>query len=138
MLAPGGRYFFSVWDGHKHNPFGRITHKVIESFFPVDPPQFMKVPFSYPFEPIKDSLVEAGFTEISASVVKILKEIPDAANFARGAVYGNPLIDQIRAKGEIDPERIFETLLKEFHREFGSDLGRMPQQSIMFSARKPL
>ena len=138
VLAPGGRYFFSVWDGHKHNPFGRITHKVIESFFPVDPPQFMKVPFSYPFEPIKDSLVEAGFTEINASVVKILKEIPDAANFARGAVYGNPLIDQIRAKGEIDPERIFEALLKEFHREFGSDPGRMPQQSIMFSARKPL
>jgi ubiquinone/menaquinone biosynthesis C-methylase UbiE len=138
VLVPGGRYFFSVWDSHKHNPFGRITHKVMEDFFPADPPQFMKVPFSYPFDPIKDSLTAAGFGEIHASVVKIIKEIPDPENFARGAVYGNPLIDQIKAKGEVDPEKILEALLKEFRREFGSDPARMPQQSIMFSARKPL
>ena len=24
VLAPGGHYLFSVWDSHRHNPFGRI------------------------------------------------------------------------------------------------------------------
>jgi ubiquinone/menaquinone biosynthesis C-methylase UbiE len=47
VLAPGGRYLFNVWDAHRYNPFGRITHEVAGSFFPVDPPQFYKVPFSY-------------------------------------------------------------------------------------------
>ena len=34
VLAPGGRYLFSVWDSHRHNPFGRIAHEVAGSFFP--------------------------------------------------------------------------------------------------------
>ena len=28
MLAPGGRYLFSVWDLHRHNPFARVAHEV--------------------------------------------------------------------------------------------------------------
>ena len=47
VLAPGGRYMFSVWDAHRYNPFGRIAHEVIGSFFPGDPPKFYEVPFSY-------------------------------------------------------------------------------------------
>jgi hypothetical protein len=54
VLAPGGRYLFSVWDSHRHNPFGRITHEIAASFFPTDPPQFYMVPFSYyQIDPIK-------------------------------------------------------------------------------------
>jgi ubiquinone/menaquinone biosynthesis C-methylase UbiE len=34
VLAPGGRYVFSVWDSHRYNPFGRITHEVAGRFFP--------------------------------------------------------------------------------------------------------
>ena len=47
VLKPGGRYLFSIWDGHRFNPFGRITHEIIQRFFPAGPPQFMNVPFSY-------------------------------------------------------------------------------------------
>jgi SAM-dependent methyltransferase len=136
VLVPGGRYLFSVWDSHRHNPFGRIGHEVAGSFFPVDPPQFLSLPFSYPFDPIKDSLTGAGFTDITAAVVRREKEIPDAAAFARGLICGNPLVEQIRARGG-DPERIVETLAQAFRREFGADPGRMPLQAIMFSARKP-
>src|SRR5712691_2873325 len=28
VLAPGGRYVFSVWDSHRYNLFGRIAHEV--------------------------------------------------------------------------------------------------------------
>jgi SAM-dependent methyltransferase len=40
ILAPGGRYVFSVWDAHQRNSFGRIAHEVAASFFPADPPGF--------------------------------------------------------------------------------------------------
>ncbi|HET7679042.1 MAG TPA: class I SAM-dependent methyltransferase [Xanthobacteraceae bacterium] len=137
LLAPGGRYLFNVWDSHRHNPFGRIAHETAGRFFPADPPQFYSVPFScYQIDPIKESLIAAGFTDINVAVVKLEKEISDAAMFARGIVYGNPLIDQIRARGSVAPERVFDALVQELRREFGSDPGRMPLQAIVFSAKK--
>ncbi len=136
VLAPGGRYLYNVWDSHRHNPFGRIAHEVAGSFFPADPPQFYKVPFSYPqIDPIKESLTEAGFTDINIAVVKLEKEIPDAGAFARGIVYGNPLIEQIRARGG-EPEKVHEAVVQKLRREFGVDPGRMPLQAIVFSAKK--
>jgi len=47
VLAPGGRYVFSVWDSHRHNPFGRIADEIARGFFPADPPPFYRVPFGH-------------------------------------------------------------------------------------------
>lgn len=139
VLVPGGRYLFSVWDSHRHNPFGRIAHEVPGKFFPADPPQFYKVPFScHQIDPIKESLIAAGFGEIEVAVVKLQKEIPSSENFARGIVYGNPLIDQIRARGGIEPERVFDAVVQSLRSEFGADPGRMPLQAMVFSAQRPL
>ncbi len=96
----------------------------------------MSVPFSYSFDPIKDSLTEAGFTDINAAVVKLKKDVPDAASFAQGLVYGSPLIDQIRARKNVEPDQIIDALVRNFHHEFGLDPGCMPLQAIVFSARK--
>ena len=137
VLAPGGRYLFSVWDAHRYNPFGRIAHEVPASFFRGDPPQFYTVPFScHQIDPIKEALLEAGFTDIELSVLRLEKEIPDAALFAQGIVYGNPLIDQIRARGAADPGRIVDAVAQALRTEFGPDPGRMPLQAIVFSATK--
>ena len=137
VLAPGGSYLFNVWDSHRYNAFGRIAHEVVGSFFPADPPQFMKPPFSYPFEPIKESLIAAGFGDINVTVVRLEKEIPGAAAFARGFIYGSPLIDQIGTRGGVDPERVVELLTQAFRSEFGADPGRMSLQAMVFSAKKP-
>ena len=138
VLAPGGRYLFSVWDAHRYNPFGRIAQEVGARFFPVDPPQFYTVPFScHRIDPIRDAVADAGFADFEAAVVRLDKEIPDTAAFARGLVFGNPLIDQIRARGGVAPERIVEALVEDLRREFGADPGHMPLQAIMFSAKKP-
>ncbi|MFL6790554.1 MAG: class I SAM-dependent methyltransferase [Bradyrhizobium sp.] len=137
VLAPGGRYVFSVWDSHRYNPFGRIAHEVAGRFFSADPPQFYNVPFScHQIDPIKELLITAGFGDIGIAVIGQESELPDVANFARAAVYGNPLIDQVRARGGVDPERIVDALAQEFRREFGDDPGRMPLQAIVFSAAK--
>jgi ubiquinone/menaquinone biosynthesis C-methylase UbiE len=137
VLAPGGRYLFSVWDSHRYNPFGRIAHEVAGRFFPADPPQFYNVPFScHQIDPIKELMIAAGFSDISVAVTRQEREIPDAMNFARAAVQGNPLIDQVRTRGGVEPDEIVDMLAKEFRREFGADPGRMPLQAIVFSATK--
>jgi ubiquinone/menaquinone biosynthesis C-methylase UbiE len=42
VLARNGRYVFSVWDSHRHNPVGRVMTEIATRFFPVDPPQFIR------------------------------------------------------------------------------------------------
>jgi len=138
VLAPGGKYLFNVWDEHRYNDFGRITHSLVERLFPSDPPQFYRVPFSYAgIDPIKEALLEAGFVDLGIAVIQLDKVIPDLVAFARGVVYGNPLFDQIRARGGVEPEAVLEALLAEFREAFGSGPSRMPLQAIMFAALKP-
>jgi SAM-dependent methyltransferase len=133
VLKPGGHYLFNVWDGHKHNAFGRIAHELVGSYFPADPPQFQRIPFSYPFEPIKDSLIEAGFGDISASVLQIVRPLGDPALLARGIVFGSPLIEQIRSRGTVAPETIMNALTDAFASAFSS--GSIALQALVVSAR---
>ena len=135
MLAPGGRYLFSVWDAHQYNPFGRLAHEAVGRFFPDDPPQFQKIPFAYGFDAIKELLIAAGFADIAVEVVRFEKAIGDGSPLARGLVFGAPLGDQIRARG-LDPEKVMQAILTEFHREFGNP-GKMPLQAMVFSATRP-
>ena len=137
VLAPGGRYLFSVWDAHRHNPFGRIAHEVIGGFFPDDPPTFYEVPFGYHLiDPIKEALIVAGFGEIEISVVRLQRTVADFRAFARGLVFGNPVYDQIRQRGGESPDQIQEAVALAMKEEFGGEPGVMPLQAIVFEARK--
>jgi ubiquinone/menaquinone biosynthesis C-methylase UbiE len=85
VLTQGGRYLFSVWDDHRYNAFGRITHDVVTKFFPHDPPPFYEVPFSYSsIDLIKEQLLEARFTDIYVSVVTREQSLHDLRAFTRG------------------------------------------------------
>ena len=133
-----GKYLLNVWDSHRYNAFGRITHDLAGRLFPSDPPQFYKVPFAYSdIDPIKEALLDAGFVDLGIAVIRLDKVIADLAAFARGVVYGNPLIDQIRSRGGVEPEAVFDALVAEFRDAFGTSPSRMPLQAIMFSALKP-
>ena len=78
-------------------------------FFPADPPQFYKVPIScHQIDPIKQMLIDAGFADIDHLGARArTRKYPMSAHFARGAVYGNPLIEQIRARGGVTPEQVY-------------------------------
>ncbi|MBI1775638.1 MAG: methyltransferase domain-containing protein [Proteobacteria bacterium] len=137
VLAPGGRYLFNVWDAHRYNAYARIAHETIGSFFPADPPGFYRVPFGYhAIDPIKESLLAAGFTGLSASVVTVEKEIPEAAQFARGLVFGNPVIEQINQRGGVEAEQVRKAVTDALIAAFGRDPGRMTLQAIVFEAMK--
>jgi SAM-dependent methyltransferase len=137
VLASRGRYLFSVWDSHRHNPIGRLITDIMAEFSPHDPPQFYQVPFSYHrIDPIKDSLEATGFSDLGIAVVTLKKTVPDVATYARALVLGNPLIEQIRARGSVDPEQVIESLAEAIPREFGTDPVRLPLQAIVFEARR--
>jgi ubiquinone/menaquinone biosynthesis C-methylase UbiE len=133
VLKPGGRYLFSVWDEHRFNPAPRLVHEMLGGLFPDDPPRFYEVPFAYHhLDPILEAVTESGFRDFQAAVRHIDKAVPDMASFARGLIYGNPVVEQIRMRGG-DPDRIVETLSTALRREFG-DPARVPLQVMMFEA----
>ena len=135
VLKPGGRYIFSVWDSHKHNPFGRMAHEIVSSFFPVDPPPVYQVPFGYyAIDPIKEALLAAGFDDLKISVVKKEHKLTDPAARARGMILSNPIVDQIKARGGVDPDAVVEAARKALEREYATK--PIPLQAIVFEARK--
>lgn len=136
-LRPGGRYLFNVWDSPRYNPFTRLALELAERFFPADPPQFLKTPFSCAaIDPIKEALIAAGFTNIVVSVLPRVKVVADPRPFARGLICGNPFVDQIRARGGAAPETLVEELTKQLALEFGAGPCRLPMQAIVFEATR--
>ncbi len=137
VLALGGRYIFNVWGSFADNPFARITQETMAQFFPEEPPAFYELPFGYyDVDPIKESLSAAGFKGVEATVVKFDKEIPKTELFVQGLVYGNPVIEEIRARANAAPEAVAAALTAALDEAFGSNPGRMPLQAIVLSARK--
>jgi hypothetical protein len=47
-----------------------------------------------------------------------------------------PIIDQIRSRGGVDPDRIVDAVGQALRKEFGADPGQMALQAIIFSASR--
>lgn len=138
VLRPGGRYHFSVWDAHRYNSFARITDDLVKATFPVDPPVFYAVPFSCAaIDPIKEMVLEAGFDDLEIAVATVQKTVTDLEMFAKGLIFGNPLFDQIKARGGPTPEAMQSQVLGLLGDEFGISPAVMPLQTIFYSAAKP-
>jgi hypothetical protein len=118
-------------------PRRQSCRATIGSFFPEDPPQFYAVPFSYhAIDPIKESRIAAGFTDILATVIRRNQQVSDFTPFSRGVVFGNPVIDQILQRGSTSPEVVRAAVADALRKEFGAEPTIMPLQAIMFEARK--
>jgi glycosyltransferase involved in cell wall biosynthesis len=66
----------------------------------------------------------------------VLEMDADFSAFARGVVFGNPVFDQIRQRGGMEPTQIQEAVASAMRKEFGGEPGVMPIQAIVFEARK--
>ncbi|HUI95413.1 MAG TPA: methyltransferase domain-containing protein [Xanthobacteraceae bacterium] len=137
VLASGGRCLFSVWDSFDFNSFARVTHETVARFFDRDPPAFFTIPFGYHrIDPIKASLIDAGFDDISVHVLRIDKAIANMRDFAEGLVLGNPIIAEIGARAAA-PAAIVAAVAEGLRCAFGGDPGRTTLQAIVFDTRKP-
>ncbi len=135
VLRPGGRFLFNVWDSIEKNPFAFTTNETIAGFFPDDPPTFYQTPFGFHDQPkIRKMLEAAGFSKIDDVIVSTRSQAPNAEDFARGLVEGNPVVNEIRERGEV----VAEVVIKELAARITKKLGRRPVpvhlQAIVFEA----
>ncbi len=117
------------------NPFAIVAQETSAKFFEDDPPAFYKLPFSYhDVQEIETALSSAGFGKVSHHHVAIEKEIPSAERFARGLVYGNPLLQEIQERGG-EPKDAMMAMADALEAAFGNP-GKMRLSAIVFDARK--
>jgi ubiquinone/menaquinone biosynthesis C-methylase UbiE len=134
VLGSGGRILFNVWDAIEKNRFGMITNETIAAFFPANPPTFYRTPFAFHDRHLIRKMLEtAGFRQINDVVVSTRSQSPSAEDFARGLVEGNPVINEIQARGGSGEE-----VVKELAARITKNLGRRPVpvhlQAIVFEA----
>ncbi|WP_420433928.1 class I SAM-dependent methyltransferase [Hyphobacterium sp.] len=132
VLEPGGQYVFNVWDSMANNPFSRIASELVVRMFPDNPPSFYNVPFGYfDTDRIAGDMKQAGFARVDFEIRRLDKKVADWDMFASGLVFGNPLIEEIRAHGGIDPEEVVGNLTRNFRAAFADRDNTMPLQSIL-------
>ena len=137
VLRPGGEFRFNVWDSFEHNPFGRLAHRTIASFFPADPPTFYFTPFGFHDpELIQSMLRTTGFRETAVEFVPREAVAKSARNFATGLVRGNPVSADIAARGTVDIEAVVEALEAELGKAGGVAPHRSPMRAVVIRATK--
>lgn len=138
VLKPGGTYVFNTWGTLDENQFARIAFDVAKGFFPSDPPGFYQVPFSYADEDVV--LAEskaAGFVTATAEAMPIRKEITEPLEFAKGQVFGNPLADEIQARGGVDPNDVVAAIHDAQRQSFGENPAMMDLKATVFTCKAP-
>ncbi|NRB20820.1 MAG: class I SAM-dependent methyltransferase [Rhodobacteraceae bacterium] len=136
VLKSGGHYVFNTWGPMSKNPYSVMAYDVTARFFPTDPPGFYKVPFHYS-DPVKvlGDLSTAGWTDVEHTTLPLSKTIVDPKAFAHAIVYGNPLVDEIRQRGGVDPDDVVSAVLDGLLDTFGPAPLVMPLQSTTFVCR---
>jgi hypothetical protein len=105
----------------------------VAGFFPDNPPGFYKVPFSYnDSKVIQQSILGAGFADVTIEAVPLVSKIPSAARFAKGLVFGNPLFEEINTRGG-DPEKVCSAVAEAIDQQLGAE---MPLQALFVHAEK--
>ncbi|RJS47591.1 class I SAM-dependent methyltransferase [Nocardioides cavernaquae] len=134
VLRPGGTFLFSVWDSHAHNPFAALADGVLSATFAEKPPPFYRVPFSMSaVDPLRELAQAAGFGAITIEVLPHATPVASWEDFAAGLVRGNPVVDQIRARGA-DPLDVEATVRSLLEQEFGPVPTTMPIQTVLYAA----
>ena len=136
VLKPGGRYVFNVWSAMSENPFAIMAQDVGTKFFPDDPPGFYRVPFHYGNpEEVQADLESGGWSEVEHETIQLNKTIANPEAFAAALVYGNPLIDEIRERGGVDPREVVSEMQSALRATFGSSGMTMPLSATTFDCR---
>ena len=100
VLRPRGTLVLTTWDTLAKNRGSQVLHELANESFPSDPPLFMALPFSMADPDALRTLVrDAGFADVVVETVALPGEAESAAHLATGFVRGNPLWNQLVARG---------------------------------------
>jgi SAM-dependent methyltransferase len=133
VLRRGGDYMFSTWGSQAENPFAQVAHDAIAEFFPDNPPGFYRVPFFY-HDPdlVRGDLRAAGLTDVDHAEVRHERVVTDLSGFARGLVFGNPVLEEIRGRGG-DADAVMQRVLLRLVERFGEEPATMPLKITVFT-----
>jgi SAM-dependent methyltransferase len=138
VLKPGGRLLVSVWDRLEDNPVPRITHEIVATFFPSDPPQFYTIPFSlHDPQTVRGLLDGVGFVDVQWERRDSTGESPSAAEAAMGLIEGNPIYLAIMERRPAALADIKAAVARNVAAALGDHPLRCPLRAIFFSASRP-
>jgi SAM-dependent methyltransferase len=138
VLKPGGRFLVSVWDRLEDNPVARITHETVATFFPSDPPQFYRIPFSlHDIAGGRGLLTSAGFEDVRGERVEGAGVSPSTADAAKGLIEGNPVYQAIMERRPAALADIEVAVAEKLAAALGDRPRRCPLRAIFFSGRRP-
>lgn len=137
VVRPGGRYVFSTWGRMEQNPFSQIVHETLSDLFEGNPPGFYKVPFSL-HDPaqVMDELAHAGLTAVTHTELAHQPMVRDFGHFAHGLIFGNPAIDEVRARAG-DPSAVRSEVASRLRAAFGQEPNTMPLVAHVFEVTIP-
>ena len=136
MLAPGGVLIFNVWGTLADNPFSRITHETIGSFFPDDPPTFYLTPFGWnDRDALHSTTREAGFPDVTIDTVDARGHSESADHFSHGLVFGNPVSLTIAERGVVDGETVRAAVAARLAAELGERPCVSPMRAHVVTGR---
>jgi ubiquinone/menaquinone biosynthesis C-methylase UbiE len=135
VLKPGGQFIVSVWDDIERVDLANAAHQIIKKFFPVNPPDFYDVPFSF-HDPAKlrSLLSGAGFREIEIDVVPSQCVSASARDAAHGLIHGNPVITAINERDPAQAPEIEAALEQTIAEQFGGAPVKARMQAIVCTA----
>ena len=138
VLRPGGQFALSVWDALEDNPVPRLTHETVTGFFPNDPPQFYRVPFSlHDMTVVRGLLTSAGFDDVRGERVEGVGLSASAADAAKGLIEGNPIYQAIMERRPTALADIEAAVAEKIVAALGDRPLRCPLRAIFFSGRRP-
>ncbi|MEZ5994975.1 MAG: class I SAM-dependent methyltransferase [Hyphomonadaceae bacterium] len=136
VLKPGGALLFNVWGDMAANPFAEIAHATVAHHFPDNPPKFYQTPFGYAdAAQVRADLVRGGFGDVEREIVRFHKPVGDWRHFARGLVFGNPIISDIEAAGEVSPEDMVTAIADALQTRIGAAPAALPLEASVYLAR---
>ena len=135
VLIKGGLLAFSVWDRMENNPYSLSVHNTVAGFFPNNPPQFFKAPFSFADVDVLRRLLTAnGFDQIQIQAVPKECSSNTAGSLAIGMIEGAPILAEIQERGG-SPGPIIDAVTKALARIGGNAPFRSTMQAIVVTAR---
>jgi SAM-dependent methyltransferase len=134
VLAPGGRYLFSVWADLGANDFAQAVTESLEARFPEDPPRFlMRTPYGHHnIGHLTHDLKAAGFADIAVESVDRVSRAALARDVAIGFCQGTPLRGEIATRGEL--EAVTEAVAEAVAARFGAGAIEGRLRAHVFSA----
>lgn len=134
VLRAGGAYLYAVWGGLEENPYARIADALVRERFPHDPPTFYQVPFAMAEpEPLAAAARVGGFAGHHVERIAMAPQVPSWEEFARGVVRGNPLADQVEARGGSAAELV-EAVAAELEATLGPAPASLPMVAYLHTA----